>query len=67
MTRYILQVGQMLTFDTNAGEDSGRETLDLAAVVSLPGARQLQRVFWAYRTAKKAWRRATRKGARTFR
>eukprot|EP00974_Lingulodinium_polyedra_P115661 11156224-Lingulodinium_polyedra.AAC.1 len=33
----------------------------------MPDAQQFERSFWAYRTAKKEWRRATRKGTRQFR
>eukprot|EP00974_Lingulodinium_polyedra_P132796 11223158-Lingulodinium_polyedra.AAC.1 len=33
----------------------------------MPDTQQLEHIFWAYRTAKKAWRRTTRKGARTCR
>eukprot|EP00974_Lingulodinium_polyedra_P046801 4485308-Lingulodinium_polyedra.AAC.1 len=45
--------------DTNTSEDSGRKPLDLPSVVSLPDAQQIEHIFWAYRTAKKAWRRTT--------
>ena len=53
--------------DTNTSEDSGRETLDLNAIASLPDNQQTEQVYWAYRTAKKAWRRFSKKGTRKFR
>eukprot|EP00974_Lingulodinium_polyedra_P026913 2595160-Lingulodinium_polyedra.AAC.1 len=34
--------------DTNDSEDSGRETLDLSSVVSMPDAQQLEHIYWAY-------------------
>eukprot|EP00974_Lingulodinium_polyedra_P044398 4259418-Lingulodinium_polyedra.AAC.1 len=53
--------------DTDTGEVSGREALDMSAVASMPDAQQIEQIYWAYRSAERVWRRTTRKGTRKFR
>eukprot|EP00974_Lingulodinium_polyedra_P125704 11195505-Lingulodinium_polyedra.AAC.1 len=50
--------------DADDSEDSGREVVGVSAVASLPDVQQVERIYWAYGSAKRVWRRTAREGYR---
>ena len=53
--------------DSNTSEDSGLEQVMVTDLQSVPEAQRAEHVFWAYRSAKKVWRRFSNKSTRKVR